>query len=257
MSSQWQRSNRRSQLRWAICKTRIRVRVSYLLQQSRSMLTKTALEPFFSDIQRDYWTSASVRSTQSFGYTYPELIGNANISAVKAAINQLYSSSAGSSGLSKRAANGHRTHERDVPNALSNSHFNAVTGEMDDGKYWQYLANIVSEKFALNGSYAIYLFLGDFDDTPSAWSTDPNLIGTHAVFAALTGVDAASNPQTKFRRSSSAVQVTGTMPLTSMLVAKVQTGELASMDPDTVAPYLQANMQYRVGTVCGGYCISG
>ena len=168
---------------------------------------------------------------------------------MKAAINTLYGSSAGSSNLSRRATNSQFAHERGVPTSVSDVQVATVQDEVVDGKEWQYLANIISQKFALNGSYAIYVLMGDFNDDPSAWATSPNLVGTHAVFAALNGQDASSNPQAKVRRSNSVIQVTGSMPLTSMLLTKIQSGELDSMDPDVVADYLTDNLTCKVDMV--------
>ena len=125
--------------------------------------------------------------------------------------------------------------------------------DRDNGKHRQYLANILSQKFALNGSYAIYLFMGAFDDTPTAWPLSPNLVGTHAVFATLSGADAADSPQLRRRTNGSPLQVTGTIPLTSMLLAKVEAGDLPCMDAETVVPYLTANLEWRVGMVCESY----
>lgn len=209
------------------------------------------MEPFFSDDNRDYWTAASVRSTETFGYTYPELVGNVNVSAVKAAINSLYGSSAGSSGLSRRALTARSAQDREVPETVSGAQVENVPDEVEHGKNRQYLANILSQKFALNGSYGIYLFMGDFDDTPSAWATSPNLVGTHAVFGGLFTVDAATSPQSQSAETKPAIQVTGSMPLTSMLIAKAETGELAGMAPETVEDYLTDNLHWRVGMFDG------
>jgi tyrosinase len=208
----------------------------------------SALQPFFSDQQRDFWTASSARSTATFGYTYPELASNAPISAVKAAINRLYGSSFGNTGLSRRSVGSEVASGLAVPAGSRVSEIELIPDEVTDGKHRQYLANILSQKFALNGSYAIYVFIGDFDDTPSAWATSPNLVGTHAVFAALSRVDAASNPQA-MTMANSAIQVTGTMPLTSMLLVKAESGELQSMRPSVVEDYLEKNLQWRVGMV--------
>lgn len=206
------------------------------------------LEPFFSDQERDYWTAASVRNIETFGYTYPELAGRANESAVKSAINALYGSGFGSSGLAKRAAAPEPETDGPIP-----------YGKSDSEPQRQYLANILSQKFALNGSYAIYLFLGGFNDSADAWSTSPNLVGTHAVFAALKNVDAATNPISGTTSGSprtasgmagdGGVQVTGTMPLTSSLLGKVETGELLGMGRNVVEEYLEKNLDWRVGMV--------
>jgi len=206
----------------------------------------SALEPFFSNNARDYWTAGSVRQTSRLGYTYPEIQNNANISSIKAAINILYGSSSGSSsGLSKRQ-------DSTVPKHPLREGYIAddVADEVVDGKNRQYLATILSQKFALNGSYAIYVFMGEFDDTPSAWATSPNLVGTHAVFAALNRVDAVSNPQLKAKISHHPeIDVTGTMPLTTALLGKAESGELSSMNPNVVEDYLEANLHWRVGMV--------
>ena len=171
------------------------------------------------------------------------------MSAVRTAINNLYGTSAGSGSVSKRSNNFHTELEREVADASTPDP--SAPEEITDGMYRQYLANILSQKFALNGSYAIYVFMGDFDDSPTAWPLSPSLVGTHAVFAALLGADTASNPQAKQKQDGSSIQVTGTMPLTSMLLAKVQAGELQRMDPETVAPYLSDNLHWRVGMVSG------
>lgn len=168
---------------------------------------------------------------------------------MKAAINKLYGTSAGSSGLSRRNVQGAAVEQRELPGTVSHIESSTVSDEEVNGKYRQYLANILSQKFALNGSYAIFLFLGDYDDDPSAWATSPNLVGTHAVFAALSSAEASSNSQTKQRRDQPSIQVTGTMPLTSMLLAKAQSGDLDSMDLDAVADYLTDNLHWRVAMV--------
>ncbi|KAK0283610.1 hypothetical protein LTR35_006069 [Friedmanniomyces endolithicus] len=206
-----------------------------------------ALEPFHSDAAGDFWTSTSARSIRTLGYTYADL-GDGSVSAVKAAVNTLYGNSAGSSALSRRR-DSHSEIERELPGA-SNPDAQAPA-QVTNGKYQEYLANIVSQKFALNGSYAIYVFMGAFNDHPSEWSMSPNLVGTHAVFAALSTVDAASNPQMTRRQMDNAIQVSGTLPLTSMLLAKVQSGELPCMDIPTVTTYLLDNLQWRVGDFGG------
>ena len=141
--------------------------------------------------------------------------------------------------------------DREVPTIVSNSEVEKIPGEVVRGRHRQYLANILSQKFALNGSYAIYLFIGDFDDTPLAWATSPNLVGTHAVFGMLSAADSESMPHANSLRSRSPIQVTGTMPLTSVLLGKVQSGDLAGMSTQTVGDYLTDNLHWRVGMFDG------
>lgn len=206
-----------------------------------------ALQPFYASSNRKYWTANQLRSTQALGYTYPELANNANISAVKAAINRLYGSSAGSNGLSRRAV---------IPQANDTTPLADTPEEVTDGKYRQYMANILVQKFALNSSFAIYVFMGDFDDTPSAWATSPNLVGTHAVFTGMTGAVGTVKGVKIKTQQKPAIQVTGTMPLTSVLLEKVKAGELGDMGPDAVEDYLEANLKWRVSLVSCRFSVS-
>lgn len=158
---------------------------------------------------------------------------------MKAAINKLYGSNVGSAGLSRRGTDKWTS----IPAVAQHTSDEAVNDE-----HRQYIANILSQKFALNGSYAVYLFMGDFDPNPATWPTASNLVGTHAVFAALALVDASSNPQSKTLGKKS-IPVTGSVPLTAMLLLKERAGALANMAPVTVERYLQQNLQWRVAMV--------
>lgn len=93
--------------------------------------------------------------------------------------------------------------------------------------------------------------MGDFDDTPSAWSTAPNLVGMHAVFTGMTGaVGTVKGASVKAQlMEKPRIQVTGTMPLTSMLREKVEKGEVADMGLEAVEEYLKGNLRWRVSLV--------
>lgn len=200
---------------------------------------RTALQPFFATSSRKYWTANKLRSTAALGYTYPELANGASTSAVKAAINKLYGSSGASNGLSRRSI---------MPDT-DNRDSTDTPDEVPDNKYRQYTANILCQKFALNSSFAIYVFLGAFDDTPATWATSPNLVGTHAVFTGMTGAVGTVRGVKVQTQQKPRIPVTGTMPLTSTLLQKVETGELGDMAPEAIEAYLQANLQWRVSLV--------
>lgn len=239
----------------------IRVRIAFSLEMRFGALlicVCTALEPFHSNTKGDFWTASQVRSTTTFGYTYSDL-GDGSVAAVKSNINRLYGGSAGSGGLYKRslspASHDSAIIERELPAAALAETTTAAPDEVSDGKHHEYLANIVCDKFALNGSFGIYVFMGDFDDSnASSWPFAENLVGTHAVFAALSGADANTDPQAKMLKARSMrgglpIHVTGSMPLTSMLLAKVQAGALSSMKPEVVVDYLVENLFWRVAMV--------
>lgn len=118
-------------------------------------------------------------------------------------------------------------------------------GMLVNGCLRHYVANIVSQKFTLNSSYAIYVFVGDFDDNPATWSLSKNLAGTHAVAASMASTDSANARPAAFSK----IKVTGAVPLTETLLSKVKTNELASMDVGTVEKFLSENLKWRVATV--------
>lgn len=198
------------------------------------------MDPFHSDAKGNKWTAKSARSTTVFGYTYPELVNNASVSNVKAAINKLYGSNAGSKDnlLSKRYF------DFDAPEPESGLSERDTAVKNAPPKRREYIANIASDKFSGNGSYAFYVFLGTFDSSdPTCWPKQPNLVGTHVVFATAPQDTTDDAPKIKN------FQVTGTIPLTSALLEKYKAGEIHSRDPGAVEDYLTNNLQYRVARV--------
>lgn len=211
---------------------------TYSVREGSMQDADSPLYPFHSDTSGTPHTAEGVRRTETLGYTYPELANNANTSTVRSAINRLYGSSAGSSTISRRS-----TVNGNEKRSLRPAH----------SKQRQYQANILSDKHALNGSYAIYIFLGAPPSADSkSWPTAPNLAGTHAVFAALTSQEAEKNRsvKSKTKRMDSDVRVTGTVPLTSMLLDKVAEGELACLEEADVEAYLVGKLSWRVAMVC-------
>ena len=115
-----------------------------------------------------------------------------------------------------------------------------------DGKYHEWIANIRVKKYALNASFFVHIFLGDFNPDPFQWSFEPNLVGTHCIFV--------NDPNTtecgKCKRDqANDLQVTGAIPLTTALLDAVRTGRLRSLDPVDVEPYLRTNLHWRVTRV--------
>lgn len=189
-----------------------------------------ALLPFFSDISGTNWTSALVVNTTTFGYTYPELLNGSSSANVMAAINTLYGDTAGSttvSSNSKRLTTDNVDAAEEVQSAVS-----------DNGTSHQYITNIVSQRFAMNASFSVYIFLGNYSENSSTWASEPNMVGLHAVFANLANDDASS--------VMGDVKVTGSVPLTTALVDKVATNQLASLAPADVETYLTSNLDWRV-----------
>jgi tyrosinase len=114
-----------------------------------------------------------------------------------------------------------------------------------DGYHHEYICNVVSQKFAMNGSYAVYVFLGNVStNSTEELQLSRNLVGTYSVFSNM--------PSDDNHMANMDLKITGTVPLTTSLLGKLESGELASMSPVHVEPYLRKNLQWRVAKFEGG-----
>ncbi|KAF4551338.1 Tyrosinase-like protein 9 [Elsinoe fawcettii] len=190
---------------------------TFVWPRGTSISQTTGLSPFHRDSNRRLWTSNDVASTTTFGYAYPE---GTDRGTVNQAINNLY-----------RPATQRR--KRDL----------AALSKRTDDHHYQYIANIASQKFQVNGTYGIYVFLGEPSANAADWGTSDKLVGMHGVTANFNGEANGMNQMD--------VLVTGSVPLTDKLVDKCDSGELASLEPSVVEPYLEEAMQWRVARFDG------
>jgi tyrosinase len=167
----------------------------------------------FHDPSGTFWNSDTARDIHTFGYTYPETNSGPDVNVtdqVLKAVNALYGDKTtnGTDGGAQR---------RDV---------------VVNDREW--IVNLKADKHALNGSFFVHIFLGDFGSDPTAWSFEPNLVSSWAVLDKFNTANTPNKP------------VTGTIPLTGTLSKLVLGNKLKSLDPDDVEPYLTANLKYRV-----------
>jgi tyrosinase len=202
----------------------------------------TPLAPFYDATGSNFWTSAEVASTETFGYAYPETLAGEGVNltsqAIKA-INHLYGTTAPAKTVTRRTILD--PHSR----ALNNRELQANTSIglpalAQDGQYTEWIANIQVKKYALGKPFFIHVFLGPFKDDPASWSFEPNLVGTHCVFVKTmsSGTQCSSCDPDQL--------VTGTIPLTSALLDNISTGLLPSLKEADVEPYLKENLKYRI-----------
>ncbi|PMD13322.1 Di-copper centre-containing protein [Hyaloscypha hepaticicola] len=179
----------------------------------------SALTPFYTDSFGSFWTSAEVVNTTTFGYAYAETSGTTNaMSQVITAINKLYR-----------------------PGEQPNSMFTALKLRDVSGTTTEWIANIQVKKFAINAPFFVHIFLGTFNPDPASWSFDPNLVGTHFIF--VKGLSAITN---SCGNCDPDQMVSGTIPLTHALLKYVNNGDLKSLDPGDVTPFLSQNLKYRI-----------
>lgn len=197
------------------------------------------LPPFHSDTQGTNWTSALVVNTTTFGYAYPETANGSSQASVMAAINSLYGNTAGSTTVSRNKRSGKiRRSLNDNVGAAAQIQ-SAASGNSTS---YEYVANVISQQFALGSSYAIYLFMGNYSSNISDWGTDSNLVGVHGVFANFGDNSSFAAVEAM---GMSDVKGTGSIPLTTTLINKIASGQLASLSPLDVVPYLTSNMDWR------------
>ena len=199
----------------------------------------TPLKPFHKDTQGTFWTSDGVRNIGNLGYSYPETHGKTP-SEVKAAVNALYSDSSGEI-LSRRS--GHHGRSSSVAPLVAAGIANAAAAEPvsgpKSGTYTEWIANIRVAKDALEQTFFIHIFLGEFNPDPAVWTVEPNLVGTHSIIT----------PYVMKRDPRKRTIVTGTIPLTRALRADSQRGLVNLQDEDAVKTYLTRNLHWRITTV--------
>ena len=224
------------------------------------------LTPFHKDADGNFHTPDSVRDVKTFGYSYPEINGK-DIPGVKKAVNDLYGSSAGQS-IARRNA----VKERDsgsqptatiqlstgVPTAsvrpsgaprpsgvaaqiasglseMPNS-ANASLSVLQQGTYQEWITNIRVLKTAVESTFFIHVFLGNFTSDPKCWSIDPNLVGTHTIANHLV-----QNPSQVHN-----TLVTGTLPLSTKLQLDADKGKVDMRNSAQVEAYLKDNLHWRI-----------
>ena len=174
---------------------------------------------------------------------------------IKAAVNKLYGSTAPANTVHRRdgpIGSKANLETRAMSEFSPNKHLVARENKTDptlanspsgllkpDNKYYEYLANIKVNQFALDSSFFVHVFLGNFSVDPFYWSFDPNLVGSYCVLATTPGKG----------DSAREVIVTGVIPLTTAILNAIKLSQLASLDPQDVDPYLKKNLQWRVTKV--------
>jgi tyrosinase len=199
----------------------------------------TPLTPFHSDAGTSLYTSTTVRSTRSFGYTVPEVrdwsLSPDQISAnTRAAVKQLYDPNnqftpRGTSEY-KRQTSSNPDISIPIPPALKNGTNRA---------YREWYANIRVNKFAIGQSFFIHLFIGDAPADPGAW-LDPatkSFVGSDVVFMDSAMANGNGN--------GGQLNIFAQLPLTRKLVELYNAGVIPDLEVKTIRPYLKKNLKWK------------
>ncbi|CAE6995327.1 hypothetical protein P3342_000092 [Pyrenophora teres f. teres] len=187
---------------------------SFTVARGSVLGTESPLAPFHMNALGDMWTSTTSRDWTSFGYTYPEVANNPDNATLTSSINRLYKPK--TQGLS----NVNATYP--VPGG---NYTNGTAQAID----WLCQVNLPTD---IKISYSVRAFLGEPSTNPVDWPIDPNYVGQIASM---------SSP-----RMSSSVVTTGNIVLTEKLAQKHASGELKSLDKETVAAYLKEKFSWRI-----------
>ena len=212
---------------------------TFTITSGQTVDINTPLTPFHDDAAGDLWTSSGVQSTNIFAYTYPSLnfwneSGSAYQSSVKQMVNTLYGGTAPSTTTARRR-NPLRKRETATDPTLQNTPKNVTSLA---GTYREWLTNVRVPKFALDASFTVYIFDGDFSPDPSQWALDPNLVGTYSVFATTQNCESCADAPD--------VQVSGSVPLTNSLLVDIERANLTSLEPADVEPWLCNRLHWRI-----------
>jgi tyrosinase len=115
---------------------------------------------------------------------------------------------------------------------------------------YQYFANIRVQKSGSEGAFKVFVFVGPTSQAttgsydPTAWMRDPSFVGFTGFQSTNSHSDGyAGDPGMKH-------DANGVVALTKALENRVRTGQLASLDENTVGEYLHDCMSWRITTVC-------
>jgi tyrosinase len=189
---------------------------SFTVARGEVLGPASPLAPFHMNALGDMWTSTTVRNWTLFGYTYPELANDPSNSTLTSSINRLYkpqTQGLGNSNSTVPAPPGH----------------NSTTNGTAQATDWLCEVHMPTD---IKISYSVRAFLGKPSSNPKNWATDANYVGQLASM---------SSP-----RMNSSVITSGSIALTEKLAQKHASGELASLDKQTVKAYLKENFTWRI-----------
>jgi tyrosinase len=232
--------------------------------QGEAKNSYSPLKPFTKDTRGNYFTSQDVKETRVLGYYYPET-SERSYSQVASAVTRLYG--AGGRSITKRNTNEETGQYLGRP--------------LKEGDY-HHVLSIIADKYAIEGSYTVHCFIGKPAKNYTSNSTAPYPISnstapypislnstapsTNMTGSISNSTEADYDPSTDFTQDANyvgaygvlggmkaggggakfPVMTDGSLPLTSCLQGKEANGELESLKPEHVEPYLAANMYYKV-----------
>ena len=193
------------------------------------------------------FTSDDVRSTRTFGYSYPELpdwqMSPDQLAAnVRMAVNSLYNPSSNST--IRRSTGTVKSRSASIAESFSHVSLDVARHLNVNNLNRQWSITVLVDRFPMDTSFCIDFFMGDAPDDVSARPTAANLIGTYAQFnpANVTMLHPDGFPEG---------QVRGEVSMTHTLAAGVSRGVLRDLSARSVVPLLCQALNWKVRTPTG------
>ena len=210
---------------------------TWTIAQGTTQGPDSPLTPFYQTSSTFFTTNTVKDWAGTFHYTYPEFVdSDGSAASIQNYINKLYGPSAtATAGSSKRTAMP-EPNPFGPPTGFPLGFGSAKPGLVaSNGSTYQYVANIKAPRYALGGSYVIYLFMGPpASEDPNTWATDESLIGPVGILS-QSGMTGAKDLMT-----------TSSIPLTRSLTTKFDGGILGELTEMIVAPFLENLLEWRI-----------
>ena len=215
---------------------------TWTIAQGTTQGPDSPLTPFYQSGGSTFWTTNGVQNwANTFHYTYPEFADSDGSSgAIQSYVKALYGPSAtATAGSSKRTAMPDPAVQGSViptgTPGVPKGFGSAIPGlTASNGSTYQYVANIKAPRYALGGSYYVFVFMGPpASEDPTTWIYDQNLIGPMGVLS-------------QDGMQSKDVLTTASIPLTRALTGKFASGILGELTSIIVAPFLQNLLEWRI-----------
>ncbi|KAI0631517.1 hypothetical protein C8Q77DRAFT_1227481 [Trametes polyzona] len=230
---------------------------TWSVQAGGAIDENTDLTPFYNTSQDNhFWKSSDLRDPPDglFGYSYPEFEGldMSNRAAVRTQIQQKLNALYGIKFTVQQWHQFHTATKSDrisaaasglsiAPSSSAPSHRGTRRPTYHDQPsvpHWS--AHITAKKFALGGSFAVLIFLGGpVPDDPGDWRNCDAYVGEYAAFV-------NSRPQQCANCVRLGIEDVVVGSCVSLNDAIVRRGEVSSLDPEEVVPYLRRELRWRV-----------
>ncbi|KAF6808219.1 tyrosinase, partial [Colletotrichum plurivorum] len=124
-------------------------------------------------------------------------------------------------------------------------------------KVTQWNVTFSVNKFCLDGSFVVYIFLGDFSPEPENWIVEPRLAGASGVFASSRAAIDDGGCANCAKQEAVGLKYMDTVSLTPALLMYWDSQEelygcqVNDLTPDIVLPFLIRNLHWRVVNING------